>query len=281
MSKIFNRGRETEDGAPGEPDAAFDEPPVYDDDDPPIESDDEPSLWDDMSVRPIERETIVEAPDDPPLEDPAPSSESHEPLDERPIDELSASEPEPSADHEDALEFDERSADPLPPVELFASDPGPDAPVAEPRPVAPPLEVQVAALLEDPHKRIVGDLQWVAEEDGAPGREFLAPVRCAGGELRVRGQWCAAAGTLRFSLISRGVGRIAALDVGHAHQGVDGRRGGETHFHRRDRRDHPTRDLEPLAPDDLAGAWRLFCALTSITHEGALADPPPVQETLL
>jgi len=128
---------------------------------------------------------------------------------------------------------------------------------------------EVAAILADPDKRISGELRWTDDED-ACGQEFLAPVACASPELFVRGQRCAAAGTLRFALISRGLGRIAALDLGP----------GDLHFHRwsTGRRD----ELVPI-PDtaDERGAWRLFCSLTAISHDAGLADAPPTQEPLL
>ena len=144
-------------------------------------------------------------------------------------------------------------------------------------PPAPSVDEQIAALLAD-DKRITGDLRWQSDEDGPHAREFVAPVRCAAGELRVLGQRCAAAGSLRFSLIFRGLGRICALDLGHPHAEPDGQRSGTTHFHVRGR---PTRELPDLDPDDITGAWRLFCTLGNLVHDGALADPAPAQETLL
>lgn len=152
-------------------------------------------------------------------------------------------------------------------------------------------DAAILALLADPDKRIVGDLRWTEVDDQPGSRELLAPVRCAASDLLlVRGQRCAAAGSLRFALLLRGVGRIAALDLGHAHQDPDGRRCGELHLHRwtPGRRDHHAEalalsELHPGAPasDPIAGAWHLFCRLLHITHDGALTDPPPAQETLL
>ena len=129
---------------------------------------------------------------------------------------------------------------------------------------------EVAAILADPDKRISGELRWTDDEDTS-GQEFLVPVTCAIAELFVRGQRCAAAGTLRFALISRGLGRIAALDLGP----------GDLHFHRWSigRRDEVV-PLTDTAGDEPA-AWRLFCSLTAILHDGALAGAPPTQESLL
>lgn len=129
---------------------------------------------------------------------------------------------------------------------------------------------EVAAILADPDKRISGELRWTDDED-ASGQEFLVNVACTYAELFVRGQRCAAAGTLRFALISRGLGRIAALDLGP----------GDLHFHRWSpgRRD----EVVPLgdSPPDERAAWAQFCRLTAISHDGELAGAPPTQESLL
>ncbi len=134
---------------------------------------------------------------------------------------------------------------------------------------------EISQLLGDRDKHIVGDLRWLP--DTSTGHEFTATVRSASGELIVRGQRCPAAATLRFSLILRGVGRIAALDLGHAHDGA-----GELHFHRWQPglRDRIAETPHPL-PADLDAAWRLFCHLARITHDGQLHDPPAAQEALL
>ncbi len=139
---------------------------------------------------------------------------------------------------------------------------------------------EIEAILADPGKRIVGDLRWT-DDDPAGAREFVATVTGPTGELLVRGQRCARAGSLRFALLLRGVGRIAALDLGHDHQSPDGRRSGELHYHRwrPGHRDHLADPLDPIT--DLADAWRRFLALTHITHDGQLADPAPTQEPLL
>lgn len=144
---------------------------------------------------------------------------------------------------------------------------------------------ETARILNDRDKRITGDLRWLPDDSG--GHEFTTPVLTSGlttpglttsglttpGELIVRGQRCPAAGTTRFALILRGTGRIAALDLGHAHTDT-----GELHFHR----GAPTH-AEPVHEPvhDLPSAWRLFCRLARITHDGHLGDPPPAQETLL
>jgi hypothetical protein len=145
---------------------------------------------------------------------------------------------------------------------------------------------EIARLLADPSKRILGPLRWTDDEDLSCGLEFAAELRAASGEsLLVRGQRCDPAGSLRFALILRGVGRIAALDLGHPHQGPDGRRCTGLHFHRWSPpfRDHLAAPLTlPEGPrDPVDRAWQLFCRLTRIAHDGLLADPPPRQEILL
>ncbi len=126
---------------------------------------------------------------------------------------------------------------------------------------------EVAQLLDDPGKRVVGDLHW--RPDDADGHEFVAPVRSTTGELVVRGQRCPAAGSLRFALVLRGVGRIIALDLGHPHLGPDGRSTGELHLHRWQpgHRDRLAETPTPPHPADLHAAWRLFCRLARITHD--------------
>jgi hypothetical protein len=140
---------------------------------------------------------------------------------------------------------------------------------------------EVARVLADPEKQVTGDLAWAEDEDQSAGREFVAAVRSpAGAPLLVRGQWCGEADTLRFSLLLRGVGRIAALDLGHDHEDPDGRPAGRAHFHRGRSRVVAVPPPEP-GEDPIAAAWRLFCRLTHITHDGRLAPPPPRQEALL
>lgn len=139
---------------------------------------------------------------------------------------------------------------------------------------------EIARILADGEKRIVGELRWTDDEDLSCGLEFSAPLALPTGDLLlVRGQRCDPAGSLRFSLILRGVGRIAALHLGHPHQGPDGRRCEGLHFHRWSPpfRDHLAVPITDPAPD----LWHRFLKLTRITHEGRLADPPPRQETLL
>lgn len=146
---------------------------------------------------------------------------------------------------------------------------------------------EIARLLADPSKRIVGPLRWTDDEDQSFGLEFSAELRATSGEsLLVRGQRCDPAGSLRFSLILRGVGRIAALDLGHPHQGPDGRRCTGLHFHRwsppfRDHLAAPLTLPEGFKKDPVHRAWQLFCRLTRIAHDDTLADPPPRQELLL
>lgn len=143
---------------------------------------------------------------------------------------------------------------------------------------------QIARILADADKRIVGDLRWADDEDQSCGLEFSAPL-ASPDPLLVRGQRCDPAGSLRFALILRGVGRIAALHLGHAHQGPDGRRCDALHVHRwsppfRDHLAVPV-PLDPDAPDPVAHVWHIFLKLMRITHEGVLTAPPPRQETLL
>lgn len=152
----------------------------------------------------------------------------------------------------------------------------------------PAREDELEQILGDPSKRIAGDIAWAEDEDLSLGREFLRDVKSASGRpLLVRGAWGGPAGSLRFSLLLRGHGKLAALDVGHTHRNPGGGELGRVHLHRwtsahRDRAAEPVplRMRLDLLRDGPNPFWALFCQLVSISHEGQLLPLPARQEEL-
>ena len=133
------------------------------------------------------------------------------------------------------------------------------------------------AILADQSKRIVGDLAWQNDEDHSSAREFRAEVASgAGYPLFVNGRCNPKAGTLSFTLIHRGVGRIYALDLGAEHRNPDGRLVGEKHKHRWT---EALRDKQAYVPADITAPWTQpsdvwvqFCAEANISHFGGMRD---------
>ena len=142
------------------------------------------------------------------------------------------------------------------------------------------------ALIDDTSKRIEGDLVWLEDEFHSPALIFRAEVQSdAGYPVFVAARYNPLAGTLSFSLIHRGAGRIYGLDLGADHHNPTCQRVGEKHKHRWN---EAFRDKEAYVPDDItepwdhpSAVWTQFCEEARITHEGALAPPPFVQEELL
>lgn len=107
----------------------------------------------------------------------------------------------------------------------------------------------------------------------------------AGYPVFVAARYNPLAGTLSFSLIHRGAGRIYGLDLGADHHNPTCQRVGEKHKHRWN---EAFRDKEAYVPDDItepwdrpSAVWTQFCKEAGITHEGTLAPPPSVlQEDL-
>ena len=133
------------------------------------------------------------------------------------------------------------------------------------------------AILADETKRIVGDLEWQNDEDHSPAREFRVEVASdAGYPLFVNGRCNPKAGTLSYTLIHRGVGRIYALDLGAEHHNPDRSFVGEKHKHRwteafRDKQAYVPTDITALwtQPSDV---WEQFCAEAKIAHQGEMPD---------
>jgi len=140
-------------------------------------------------------------------------------------------------------------------------------------------------ILADDTKRIEGDLNWKQDEDHSPAVEFRAEVLSGVGyPLFVAGRFNALAGTLTYTLVHRGTGRIYGLDLGADHHVPTCELVGEKHKHRWT---DQYADKDAYCPDDVTAdvdnpveVWRQFCIEAKIEHVGNLAAPPAVQEEL-
>ena len=144
---------------------------------------------------------------------------------------------------------------------------------------------EFATILEDPSKRIEGDIAWTEDEDHSPALEFTGKVLSSSGwPLFVRGSFNSVAGCLTFALILKSEGRIYALDMGKEHHNPQCTQVGEKHKHRWT---EALRDKEAYVPEDITSAvtdpvsvWKQFCAEAGIIHDGMLAEPPAMQGEL-
>lgn len=149
----------------------------------------------------------------------------------------------------------------------------------------PITQAEVEVILEDESKRIVGDIRWSDDEDHSPAVQFRALVASeAGYPLQVNGRFNGLAGTLSFTLIHRGTGRIYALDLGADHHNPTCQCVGEKHKHKWV---DQYADKSAYVPDDITAGvenpvdvWRQFCVEAKIVHEGEFQNPPPIQEEL-
>ena len=141
-------------------------------------------------------------------------------------------------------------------------------------------DAELAALLDDEGKRIDGDLSWSEDEDHSIAVELQAAIDSdAGYPLLAKGRYNPVAGTLSFSMIHRGVGRILGLDLGTAHHNPSCHTVPGAHWQVWSER-FGTKDAE-AAPgldtflSDPATVWQIFCARARIRHAGQLRPPPP------
>lgn len=130
-------------------------------------------------------------------------------------------------------------------------------------------------ILADETKEIAQDLVWKYDEDHSPAREFKAIVTSeVDYPLFIIGRYNSFAGTLSYSLIHRGAGRIYALDLGADHHNPACNRVGEKHKH------HWTEgfcDKQAYVPEDITEpwdrpteVWRQFCAEARMRHTGKM-----------
>jgi hypothetical protein len=147
-------------------------------------------------------------------------------------------------------------------------------------------EAEIAALLADATKKIVGDISWAEDEDHSPAVEFRAEVESDPGyPLFVRGSLNPLIGALSYVLVHRAAGRICGLDLGKDHHNPTCNLVGEKHKHRwtdmlRDRDAYVPPDITATAQDPVA-VWNQFCREARIAHQGSLHQPPSLQGELL
>ena len=150
----------------------------------------------------------------------------------------------------------------------------------------PITQTEVDVILADPSKRIEGDLRWAEDEDHSPALQFRVEVASdAAYPLQVNGRLNALAGTLSFTLIHKGTGRIYALDIGAEHHNPTCQCVGEKHKHRwldqfADKSAYSPDDIT-AGVDDPVEVWRQFCAEAKISHRGVLHRPPATQKDFL
>lgn len=140
-------------------------------------------------------------------------------------------------------------------------------------------ETEMAAILADTTKAVVGDITWVTDEDHSPTVEFRVEiVSQAGYPLFVRGSFNPLAQALTFVIIHASSRRIYALDLGKDHHNPSCQNVGEKHKHRwtdqfRDKDANVPPDITQPATSPVA-AWKEFCAEANIVHQGVMHAPP-------
>lgn len=143
-------------------------------------------------------------------------------------------------------------------------------------------EAEMAAILDDPSKRIEGSIQWTLRNEVGPFAFFQARVESANGwPLFVRGSYNPESLKLAYALIHQGYGRrIYGLCLGSSHTNVDRKRIGSPHKHRWTEAD----ELHAYVPPDITApandpilVWDQFCAEALIAHNGRLLLPAPMQ----
>ena len=146
-------------------------------------------------------------------------------------------------------------------------------------------ETEMATILNDTTKQIVGDIRWVEDEDHSPSVEFRVEIVSQSGyPLFVRGSHNPLAQTVTFAMIHASSRRIYALDLGKDHHNPDCNNVGERHKHRwtdlhRDKQAYAAADITEPATNPL-GVWRQFCEEAKITHQGVMNAPPAHQSRL-
>lgn len=143
----------------------------------------------------------------------------------------------------------------------------------------PLSNTEFETLLDDPSKRIEGDIEWQEDEDHSPSLEFRVEVCSSNGwPLFVRGSFNPLIPALSYMLILKSAGRIYGLDMGKDHHNPQCNQVGETHKHRwseqfRDKEAYAPADIT-AAPADPGAVWLQFCAEAKIHHQGRMAAPP-------
>jgi hypothetical protein len=147
-------------------------------------------------------------------------------------------------------------------------------------------EEEMAAILDDPSKRIEGAIQWILRNEVGPFAYFQARVdSLSGWPIFIKGSYNPESSKLAFALIHQGYGRrIYGLCLGNLHTNRDRTRVGSPHKHRWTEID----DQFAYSPSDITAratepveAWVQFCREARIEHVGRLQAPPPNQTELL
>jgi len=137
-------------------------------------------------------------------------------------------------------------------------------------------------ILNDTSKRIDGDIAWQEDEDHSPSVEFRAEVVSdAGWPLFIRGSYNPLIPALSYVMILKTAGRVYGLDLGKDHHNPQCDQIGEKHKHKwteqfRDKEAYVPNDITESASDPVA-VWQQFCTEANLTHNGAMAAPPPMQ----
>lgn len=141
------------------------------------------------------------------------------------------------------------------------------------------------AILNDPSKRIQGDISWQEDEDHSPSVEFRAEVQSdEGWPLFVRGSYNRLIPALSYVLILQTEGRIYGLDLGKNHHNPQCNYVGDRHKHAwteqfRDKQAYVPEDITRPASDPVK-VWSQFCREANLKHEGRMAAPQPIQGEL-
>ena len=137
-------------------------------------------------------------------------------------------------------------------------------------------------LLADTSKQIQENITWDNDEDHSPTVEFrVEVVSQAWYPIFVRGSYSVLAQTLTYALIHRSFGRIYGLDMGKDHHNPSCTNVERKHKHRWNEQ---LRDKEAYIPEDITtsltepvAVWKQFCLEASISHNGVMYAPPPLQ----
>jgi hypothetical protein len=143
----------------------------------------------------------------------------------------------------------------------------------------------LALILEDNSKRIVGDVEWKEDEDHSPALEFRVEIQSEQGwPLFVKGSYNCLINTLSYALILQTDGRIYGLDLGKGHKNPTQEQVGEKHKHKWTEQ---FRDKEAYVPDDITesasnpkAVWSQFCIEAKIEHQGVMKALPSIQQNL-
>lgn len=147
-------------------------------------------------------------------------------------------------------------------------------------------ESELAILLADLSKVVVGDIEWSVDEDHSPSVEFRVEIASSAGyPLFVRGSYNPLAQALTYAIIHARCRRVYALDLGKDHPNPPGGESvGEKHKHTwtdlyKDKWAYVPSDITHSANKPIE-VWKEFCAEAKISHQGVMQAPPAHQPGL-